>query len=81
MPMDSQQLATIALQNALVVPVEPEVKSAKTREKSLCGVRAKAETAKSADPSCYNAPATWEKPRRRLFDKVEMNNDQTNMVA
>lgn len=26
---------------------------------------------------CYNAPATWEKPRRRLFDKVEMTMTST----
>lgn len=28
---------------------------------------------------CYNTPATWEKPRRRLFDKVER--DMTSKVT
>lgn len=35
------------------MPVEPGVKSTKTRELSLCGVRANAGSPKIADPSCY----------------------------
>ncbi len=38
------------------MPVDPQVKSAKTCDKSLRGVRANNETPKSADPTCYNAP-------------------------
>jgi hypothetical protein len=38
------------------MPVEPKVKSSKTCERSLRGVRRFAEKPKSADPTCYNAP-------------------------
>ncbi len=39
------------------IPVEPKVKSTKMHDLSLCGVRKFAETAKTADPSCY-APSS-----------------------
>lgn len=58
MPMMPTQLETSTAKNVRLVPVEPEVKSAKTREKSLRGVRAKAETPKSADPIVYNVSVT-----------------------
>lgn len=56
--MTSAQLETHSLKNVRLVPVEPKVKSAKTCKMSLRGVSANAETAKTADPSCYNALAT-----------------------
>lgn len=55
MPMIAQQLKVTSLKNVRVVPVEPKVKSAKTRELFKRGVRAKAKTPKTVDPLCYDA--------------------------
>src|SRR5690349_5614946 len=60
MPMTSQQLTTASHKNVRVVPVEPQVKSAKTCKLFNAGVSGIAGSAKTADPPCYNTPATLE---------------------
>lgn len=70
MSMTPQQLQATSLKNVRVVRVEPKVKSAETCELSLRGVSAKAKTAKTADPTCYNLCTVNE---TGLFENVETN--------
>lgn len=58
MPMNSAQLETTGPENARLVPVEPYVKSAETRELSLRGMSRISQNGKNADPPCYNAPVS-----------------------
>src|SRR5215831_16223593 len=68
--MPSRQLRTSERGNMRDVPVEPQVKSVKTCEMSLCGVRANVQTAKSADPSCYgSSSSTTNTQRSRAMTK------------
>jgi hypothetical protein len=45
-----------ATKNVRVVPVEPEVKSAKTCDLFNAGVSGNPKTGKSTDPTCYTSP-------------------------
>jgi len=71
MPINCKQLKTTGTENARVVRMEPNVKSAKTCKLLNAGVIELAGLAKSADPTCYNAVTV--KGRTGLFDIVEMN--------
>ena len=62
MPMNSAHLETTSPQNARVVPVEPNVKSAGTRELFNAGMSAAAQIGKSADPSCYDSSRSKKGP-------------------
>jgi hypothetical protein len=53
--MNSAYLQTTLFARGQLVPVEPKVKPAETRELFNAGVGGFAETAKNADPSCYAA--------------------------
>jgi len=53
MPMNNAQLKTDLHKNVQVVPVEPNVKSAKTFKLFNAGVSAKSKTGKTTDPTCY----------------------------
>jgi hypothetical protein len=75
MPMNGSHLETSSHQNVRLVPVTPEVKSSKTRELSLCGVREIGGIEKSADPTCYDGSRSM---KTGLFDIVEMNMKLTN---
>lgn len=48
--MTQAHLQSTATKNVALVPAEPHVKSAKTREMSLRGVRGNSETAKARTP-------------------------------
>jgi hypothetical protein len=54
MPMNCGQLETIGAKNARVVPVGPNVKSAKTCKLFNAGVREITGNGKTTDPTCYN---------------------------
>jgi hypothetical protein len=58
MPMNRTLPEATSHQNVRLVPVEPEVKSSKTRELFNAGVSGKSETRKLADPSCYASPSS-----------------------
>lgn len=62
--MPQALLQSTMTENVQVLPVDPEVKSPKTRELFNAGVSEIAGSAKSADPSCYDVPMqrrqTWE---------------------
>lgn len=64
MPMNCAHLETASHQNVRLVPVEPHVKSAETRDLFNAGAGTPAQIGKSADPSCYNS-LTVDQDRRR----------------
>jgi hypothetical protein len=66
MPMNSALLNLDRRGNVRLVPVDPQVKSAKTIQKSNSGVSEIARSAKSADPTCYNASRSM---KTGLFEK------------
>lgn len=70
MPMNSALLNLDRHENVRLVPVDPEVKSAKTIQKSNSGVSEFAGSAKSADPTCYNSSRSM---KTGLFENVETN--------
>lgn len=65
--MTQAHLKTDWMKNVQVVPVEPNVKSAKTFKLSLCGVTDFPKIGKTTDPTCY---ASIVKPTWRLQWKV-----------
>jgi len=58
-PMTQGLPQPTSLRNARVVRMEPDVKSAKTRELFNVGVSGKSGMEKSADPTCYDALVQW----------------------
>jgi hypothetical protein len=69
MPMNCALPQSNSRQNVRLVPVDPEVKSAKTIQKSNSGVSEIAGSAKSADPTCYNSSRSM---KTGLFDMERM---------
>ncbi len=74
MPMNCAQVETTSRRDMRLVPVEPHVKSAETRELFNAGVSASARSGKSADPTCYNSPTV---ELTGLFENVETNMSET----
>lgn len=68
MPMNCAQVEPTRRENARLVPVEPHVKSAKMRELFNADAGTPEQTAKSADPTCYNSPTV---DLTGLFENVE----------